>query len=199
MENTNWHNEFYECTDLFYRKDIIEAQTKTNNTKDTKERMKVFEKRYDFSNTPAIDHFISAWLTLRMYNNPSFLSANIKKAKDEIKELSKKLCVIDNEVNDYLKDEWRNFARLYIHTCMNSRTYSARLLFFFKLKEEELAKKIAEDIDYGTRAIPSIAELSEYYLPLREIFIEEYIKMVPNGKMHWEKYKETINTKKNSS
>ncbi len=193
--NDKWLKEYYSSKDLFTRKELIEEAIKDNPSEELKEMYKLFEHRYNFSEKNTVDNFVAAWLTMRMYTNSSFFSANINKAEQEIYEESKRLCVLEHEINDILIKEWHNFGAFYIYTCLNSRTYGSRFLTYFRLKEEELALKIAEDIDYGTRAIPSIANLKEEYKILREIMIEEYKKEINNGEIYWQKYESTINEK----
>lgn len=194
--NNKWLKEYYASKDLFDRKEMLEKESKENHSEEIKKISEMFNKRFDFSNKNVIDNFVAAWMTMRMYANSSFFSANIKKAEEEITRESKRLCVLDNEIDEYLIKEWHNFASFYLHTCLNSRTYGARFLTYFRLKEDELALKIAEDIDYGTRAIPAIANLRDKYEKLREIMIEEYKKEIPDGEKHWKNYLATIEKEK---
>ena len=188
----DWPKAYYQTLDLFLRKDYLNQVMEDHKNSEDEERLRLYSFRYDLSGEIAVDRFVAAWTRMHMFVHPSYLQSNLKNAPSVILEESKKLGILDYPIDDYLKEEWRHFARTYIKTCHEGNTYKGRFLSFFKLSNEQLCLKIAEDIDYGTRAIPNIASLSENYAILREIMIEEYKKMIEDGEKFWNQYQASL-------
>ena len=153
------------------------------------ERKRLFDFRYDFKKEPPVDRFVQAWTGMRLYENTVFLMNNLKTAKTELRAFTNQLGITGSARDPYLFAEWDNFARFYITSCLTGKTYNSKFLTFFKMNADELAMKIAEDIDYGTRVIPNIAELdAALFADLKEILLAVYFELVPNGRSQWKRY-----------
>lgn len=185
----NWPAAYYELQSIEDRRKMLNQRlAEPDYPKEELERRRLFHMRYKSWEGRSIDTFMDAWMTIRLYQNPSFLFRNEKKFPKEMKEQAEKLGLIHYPKDEYLRAEWKHFTRLYIKTCLTGSTYKSKILVFFPLSPEKLALKIAEDIDLGTSVVPRIADLEEAFKPLREIFLESYREMVDQGDKYWKEY-----------
>jgi hypothetical protein len=74
--------------------------------------------------------------------------------------------------------EWADFVRLYIQTCINSKTYRSTLFGALPLKDATVAQKIAEDILLITHDFPARYNRTETFLPLYEVCRTVYCQEV---------------------
>ena len=110
---------------------------------------------------------------------------NRKKRARDIRQYFTTLCVLDEEVDEVLLEEWRQFARFWIESCAGDRSYDSTAFGLFRLGDERLGKKIAAEIHEVTSTIPARFGLAEELRAFRRVMKETYIAMVDHGDRYW--------------
>ena len=81
--------------------------------------------------------------------------------------------------------EWKAFASFWIETCVEDKSYSSTVFGLLRMKDESLAKKMAQDIADALYFIPRSLELLEVAEPLRKVLVDCYCKSIFQGEKYW--------------
>lgn len=155
-------------------------------------RKKLLEKRYfSLNKNGNADAFMHAWMMIKASAATGVSFFTKKKLERELLSYMDELCLYHYEPEapeekKILLDEWNDFARQFIASCVGSRTYCSTLFGFVPVKDAVVAKKLAEEIELVTGRYPAQLGHAEAFLPLREIFIHNYCQMIENGQSYWE-------------
>lgn len=188
----NWPAHYYEIKNTIQRKAFLKKAIDQNlDPVHDQYRMKLLSSRFFKENKKGTaDSFMLAWIMIKASAAASdpFL---IKKQQQELKKYLKNLYLYDfvpeNEAEQQvLLEEWNDFARCYLSSCVGSKSYCSTLFNIVPLKDDMIAKKIADEIDLVTRLYPAKFNLEDFFIPLRQIFISTYCEMIENGESYWE-------------
>lgn len=129
-----------------------------------------------------------AWMMLKAdcENTPFFR----EKKQQEFQKYLRDLCLLDYEPESeaeqqILSEEWADFARCYLSYCAQSRTYCSTFFGIVPIRDEAVARKMAEEIDLITKKYPTDLGFPEALLPLRRIFLSVYCQMVEDGETYF--------------
>lgn len=131
--------------------------------------------------------YIAAWMNILIDGRAAVGFWNRKRIEAKLKSSYRELGIDEkNEPASTAQlEEWRSFAQLWIETCVRDRTYSSTAFGMFHLRDESLAKKIAEELDEVSRGIPMRIGISDSCLQLRSVLIEEYCRLLPIGSSYF--------------
>ena len=187
-----WPDIFYQSDRPLTRKEMIDEEIRANGRAEDEERRKVLLMRFEFHRYGWNDYFLQAWMGLRQYAYSSGRHSDPGKLYDDLMNYTDALCVRERPVSEALKKEWENFARVLIDSCITSKNYTSGPFGIGQLSEDRIARKIAQEIDFCTRILPSAADMEEDFLPLRECMIRAYTETLRNGEIHWMKYEDSL-------
>lgn len=188
----DWPSHYYETEDPAKREECLKTILAQEHTEADERLYELFQKRFDMSNEYPVDRFIRAWLFLQMYGRETPLFTSRKKIRKMLTEQADELCVTEGTPDAMLEEEWRDFARKYIGTCISSRNYRSFALGLIPMKDKTLAMKIAKEIDTTTTVIAEKAGLAEAFKPLRAVMIRTYIDSIQGGDEYWNAYTQTL-------
>ena len=93
----------------------------------------------------------------------------------------KRLCVLDETLDDILKTEWRQFANTLIRTYLDSPSYRSMFFGIGSWSQETTARRFAGEIVTVTKNVPQRTGFELKMTPLRDIIKEQFILLVPDG------------------
>ena len=73
-----------------------------------------------------------------------------------------------------LRLEWKAFAKFWMETCIKDKSYSSTVFGLVRMKDETLAKKLAQEIGDVCVFIPRALGLEERAVPLRNAVVKAY-------------------------
>ena len=85
-----------------------------------------------------------------------------------------------------LRLEWKAFAKFWMETCIKDKSYSSTVFGFVRMKDESLAKKLAQEIGDVCVFIPRTLGLEERAVPLRNAVVKAYEEMIYQGRRYWD-------------
>lgn len=188
----NWPAHYYKIKDIIKRKEFLEkAITQNLDSEHDCYRMKLLNRRFFKENKKGTtDSFMLAWIMIKASasSGDAFI---IKKKKRELENDLKNLCLCDftpeNEAEQQvLEEEWSDFARCYLSSCVESKNYCSTLFNMIPLKDDAVAKKIVAEINLVTLSYPSKFGLENFMAPLRQIMIHTFCQMIENGASYWD-------------
>lgn len=184
----NWPAHYYDITDIDTREKLLLEMVEAKGDVDDQRRLDILRKRYPATsqkNAPRKDAFVAAWMNLLIDGRLGMNFLNRKKRERDIRQYFTSLCILSDTVDEVLLEEWRQFARLWIETCVGDRTYDSTAFGLFHLSDERLGKKIASEIHEVTGIIPARFGLREELRTFRSVMKETYIAMVDDGARYW--------------
>lgn len=186
----DWPAHYYEIKDIDEREKLLTEMIDANaGDPGDRRRLEILRKRYPANERTGgkrKDNFVAAWMELLIDGRLGTNFLNRKKRERDIRKHFTTLCVLDEEADSLLLEEWRQFAKLWIETCAGDRTYDSTAFGLFRLGDERLGKKIASEINEVTGLIPARFGLREELSIFRRIMKETYISMVDQGEHYWE-------------
>ena len=85
-----------------------------------------------------------------------------------------------------LRLEWKTFAKFWMETCIKDKSYSSTVFGLVRMKDETLAKKLAQEIADVCVFIPRALGLEERAVPLRNAVVKAYEEMIYQGRSYWD-------------
>lgn len=186
----DWPTHYYEIESAIQKREyLVKAMEQNLDPEHDAYRRKLLEKRFFSKNKKGTsDSFMLAWIMIKTDCENTPLSP--KKKKQEFTKYLKELCLIDYEPENeaeqqVLLEEWTDFARRYLSSCTGSRTYCSTFFGIVPIRDEAVARKIAEEINLITKEYPAKLGFPNALLPLREIFISAYCQMIEGGETYF--------------
>ena len=167
------------------------------------------------NDNPCLDKYMYAWMSILISGRTGIYFWNKKSKQKEIRELldifefpeekslpenkMKKKDAADRSTeadkheesaNKMLQNacklaEWRAFASFWIETCVEDKSYSSTVFGLLRMKDESLAKKMAQDIADALFFIPKSLGLLEVAEPIRKTFVDCYCNSIFQGEKYW--------------
>lgn len=184
----NWPAHYYDIPDIDTREKLLLEMVEEYGDADDQRRLAILRKRYPVvaqKNAPRKDAFVAAWMNLLIDGRLGTNFLNRKKRERDIRQYFTALGILNDTPDAILLEEWRQFARLWIETCVGDRTYDSTAFGLFHLSDERLGKKIASEIHEVTGLIPARFGLREEVRCFREVMKDTYISMVDEGARYW--------------
>lgn len=129
-----------------------------------------------------IDNFFRSWVMANIQANNDSAIILKKRASKEYTKYAQGFYLTDYqtasvEEKQMLEDEWKKFAKEFIHIYKTDRNYSSSIFGFGSLSDEEVNSKIKLEIENVTHRYPRFIGLEELYNPLYKIMKEEANKL----------------------
>ena len=187
----NWPERYYEIPTAAQRMEILDAAQKQGLTTDIDYYRKTLcEKRFFSKNAKGtVDSFLNAWMMIKASSTAGVSFLQKKKLRRELETYMDALCLIHyepacEEALTARTEEWHDFARYFIHSCTDSKTYCSTLFGFVPIKDSVIAEKIASEIMQVTVDYPAKFGLDSEFAPLMQAMCEVYCQMIENGKTY---------------
>lgn len=197
----NWPLHYYEIPDIDKREDILKKiiaalreELSSSGSEHIREelsknerRLEILLKRYPEKkrNDIRLDCFIAAWMNMLITGRLGINFLNKGRIKKEVTGYLKALCVLDFPQDDLLIDEWEDFAKFWIKSCAEDKTYDSTIFGLIRLSDKNLALKIASDILDISYFIPLKFGYAEDCKAFRDVLKRTYIGMIDNGEKYW--------------
>lgn len=189
----NWPMYFYELTAPTKRKEVLlKAIDLQLNPRLDGLRLTILEKRYCFKNNKedSIDSFLHAWMMIKASSAAGVIKFQVPYKQKKLKLLMEELGILNYLVlpvmeQELLIQEWVSFAKFYITSCSQDRTYCSTLFRIIPIKDETVAEKLADEIDQVTRRYPKLLHLEDFFLPFRKTVSTVFCQMIENGEKYW--------------
>ena len=160
----DWPTHYYDIKDIDTREKILTEMLEANaGDRNDRRRLELLRKRYPSNERTGAkrkDTFVAAWMGLLIDGRLGTNFLNRKKRARDIRQYFTTLCVLNEEVDEVLLEEWHQF-------------------------DERLGKKIAAEIHEVTSTIPARFGLAEELRAFRRVMKETYIAMVDHGDRYW--------------
>lgn len=179
----NWPEHYYEIDDVLLRKKLLEEHA---GQEESRRLLELWQFRFSEKNGKASDHFMEAWLMLKIASQSKVSFLNRKGKEKEIRKYAEMLGLYN--ISDEMKREWRDFARTLLISCADTRAYRTALFGMIDLGDRVTAMRIAEEIDTVTGIYPDSLACRELFQPLREVMIQTYRDILNDGNALWDEY-----------
>ena len=187
----DWPAAYYKEEDAYDRKDMLSfAEENHIEDEELAIRRLIWEKRYEEKkdgNFP-IDRCVRGLVIGKTLKNSSsnFFGFGAKRNQKLLQDVMKDLLLdqyqdADEATKDVLRQEWKQLAALYFKLCVEDKNFSTGILSMFKLSDEELLNKVADEVALICYEIPMIMNAEKEFEPLKEIFTESYVDTFRNG------------------
>lgn len=189
MAEKLWVEQYINELDKDDRLGILEKAIEEEGlTGENALRKQFLELRYEKNAKSGldIDHFIRGWMGLAYLRNEKsngvFARKRIEKEKERIRQdFRTDLEQANGEIGtEVIYGEFYNVAKLYMHLCMEDRTYGAVLLGLGRMKPSKLLMKIALDFFLVGYELPEALgmeeELQTFRRAITDAFCDEHRK-----------------------
>lgn len=199
----DWPAHYYEISDINLREAcLLELLTQTPDSREDQIRLFLLRRRFGSSpvperirrgmplviNRPRPDLFLRAWLMLKASCHRGSSLFGKERARTELLENLSALCIPAVSPGPYadsahyfplLRAEWKNFAGVFLRTCLRDSAYRSPILGIFSLSDAQLAARIANEIDLVTQDIPASFGLAKDCISLREVMLRAHAEHFP--------------------
>lgn len=134
------------------------------------------ERRYKVTSSKnTIDTFMQAWTLILASNAAGVNWLNKKKLQKELDQYAQDLFLTDYETadkeqQDFIEAEWQDFAQSFIAGCTGNKAYCSTLFGLVPIKDQNVAVKIAEEIENVLLKYPALFQMQDTFLPLYKVF-----------------------------
>ena len=104
-----------------------------------------------------------------------------KKYERDVRKEFSRLGITGDAPDALLKDEWRNFADTMIRMYLSSPSYRSAVFGMGAVNDRNTALRLASEIEAVTKTVPELASLGELVTPFRNIVLERFTALVPDG------------------
>lgn len=184
----DWPSHYYDIPTGSKRRDALAfAKQQGLSTPADVYRKKLCEKRFFSQNsTGTVDSFLHAWMMIKASSAAGSSFLQKKKLTRELETYMEALCLLHYEPESeeermVLTEEWCDFARYFISSCVGSKGYCSTLFGFVPIKDATVAEKIAAEIQLVTRDYPARFGYEEAFRPLHRILCDTYCSMIEGG------------------
>lgn len=181
----DWPARYYDIpTGTLRMKYLDRAQENGLAVESDHYRKKLCQKRFFTQNSSGnVDGFLHAWTMIKASSSAGVSFFQKKRLIRELESYLKDFCLLDytpeNEMEaDVLAEEWSDFARYFISSCVGSKGYCSTLFGFVPIKDSTVAEKIAAEIDVVTKEYPAKLGYEDAFVPLRNIIKDTYQEMI---------------------
>lgn len=180
-----WPCHYYEIDDVLLRRELL---LKYPEDEKSRELLTLWNRRFTVNGKRAADHFMEAWLMLKVAAQTPVSFFNRRGKEKEICRYAEVLCLRD--ASEGMKREWRDFARTMLISCADTKAYRTALFGMLDLGDRVTAMRIAEDIDRISGSYPAQLGCEELFRPFREVLIRAYQDILNDGESLWQEYTE---------
>lgn len=184
----DWPSHYYDIPTGARRMEALaSAEQQGLSTPADAYRRKLCEKRFFSQNsTGTVDSFLHAWMMIKASSAAGSSFLQKRRLTRELETYMEALCLLNyvpenEEERMVLTEEWYDFARYFISSCVGSKGYCSTLFGFVPIKDATVAEKIAAEIGLVTRDYPARFGYEEAFRPLNRILCDTYCSMIEGG------------------
>ncbi len=181
----NWPARYYDIPSGSLRLEYIEkAKEQGLATVADTYREKLCKKRFFTNdNKGTTDGFLRAWMMIKASSAAGISFFQKKSKKRELESYMEDLCLLhytpeNSKEAAILTEEWQDFARYFLSSCVGSKGYCSTLFGIVRIKDEQVAEKISAEISLVTKEYPALLGLEDAFAPLRTIMEETYQELI---------------------
>ncbi len=183
----DWPKHYYEIKDISLREKALKTMIEKNGNLDDQIRLEILQKRFQKENHYA-DLFMLGWLNCKTLTTEKIHFLNRNRIQKELQKNLSYLCILNQERNSFLHEEWKTFSKEWILSCIGSHSYKQIAVGIGHVSDKNVAMRIANDIECITKKLPAQFQLEESCKEFREIMIQTYQEMLENGEEYWKLY-----------
>ena len=180
----NWPSHYYDIPTASLRKELLQEAINQNlDPEHDPYRMELLNRRFFSKGKKETgDAFMLAWIMIKSAASAGG-TLKVKKLQRELEGYLETLCLRNYTPKSpaqqqVLEEEWEDLAKRYILSCTKSKNYCSTFFSIVPLKDDAVAKKLADEINLVTQVYPARFGLEEAFFPLRIIFISAYNLLV---------------------
>lgn len=167
---------YYEIQDPAQRRKYLTDKLSENADSADEKRLDLLNRRFRRDRD---DLFMEAWLLIFMSQQDHLSRFNRKRKEKEFRAYANQLMITEHP-DEFLLDEWRDFANKWIQTCL-TKQYRSAAFGVITVSDNVLAGKIANEINAVTRDIPARFSCEKAFLPFRRVMTETYRKTIEDS------------------
>lgn len=185
-----WPKAYYEETNPMIRKEMLDRIEADAEVEDAALaiRRELWNLRYgaDSKQSGEIDYFVRGLVYLKSIFTQLDAFFGKKRCQKMLEEAKRDLAMARYESGDAvykeaLSKEWQSLARYYFSICVEDKNFSTGALGLFKLKDEEIRSKVAEEVLSTLVRVPMAMHQKEEFTVIAEIFIEAFSETFYQG------------------
>ncbi len=129
--------------------------------------------------------YVKAWMNILIDGRTSIHFLNRKRMEKKLKEYYADFQIWEKEDPNEMSEKWREFAKFWIETCIKDKNYSTTAFGMFPMKDDTLARKIADEINDVTLIIPDKIGIKDDLQDFRTVVTDTFISMIPEGRKYF--------------
>lgn len=189
----NWPLHYYEISDINQRQTLLQNHISQEKNDEDMMRLQILKFRYgDDIKEKRADRFMRGWINAKTLTTENIHFFNKKRIENELNSCLRDLAIIDFDRNTVLHQEWENFAKDFILSCISSHSYKQIAIGIGNVSDNNVAMRIAGDIDSITRKLPSSFGLEKECEELYQIMVQTFQFMLDQGEQYWQDYCNTL-------
>lgn len=189
----NWPLHYYEISDINQRQALLQNHISQEKNDEDMMRLQILKFRYgDDIKEKRADRFMRGWINAKTLTTENIHFFNKKRIENELNSCLRDLAIIDFDRNTVLHQEWENFAKNFILSCISSHSYKQIAIGIGNVSDKNVAMRIAGDIDSITRKLPSSFGLEKECEELYQIMVQTFQIMLDQGEQYWQDYCDTL-------
>jgi hypothetical protein len=182
---------YYQEMEPIKRKKLLKLIAEEEGSQEEKAiRQELFDVRYagrsQANRDMPADGFLGLWMMME-YNcsaGPGLFGMNIKKARKEVGRGLEKLKIREyyekgGLYRELLDRELQHMVRTYMNLCKTDRTYNSTLFGLMKMKEEQSAGKLKNDVNAIITRFPRDLQMEEELKPVIDAAKTVYEEFFP--------------------
>lgn len=184
----DWPSHYYDIPSGTKRMEFLDSAKKLGISSPADPyRIKLCKKRFFSQNkSGTVDSFMHAWMMIKASSAAGCSFLQKRRLTRELEKYMEDLCLLHYEPeNDeelmVLNEEWSDFARYFILSCIGNKNYCSTLFGLVPIKDATVAEKIAAEIQLVTRDYPSCFGYEEEFMPLNRILRDTYCNIIEGG------------------
>lgn len=184
---SNWPEMYYQSTDREERRTYLKERLESGEA-DEKDRLRLefWDLRYKQREKmpEGVDYFIRAWMELYFISRKPDSRWQKKQYKERLKEAKKdfgfELAASHGSLGEeILYQELCHGIAFYIGLCKTDSKYNSQLLGILKLKPDELAEKIGNELWKISTVVPQVLNEEENFTVLKRACRDTFWKIFP--------------------
>ena len=175
---SEWPESYYALPAKDRFRALEEQLKQYPDSADDLRRKELFLKRYGKTFD---DGFMLGWMMLKVADSEGASAGNKPRFRHEVETELKRLCILDETLDDILKAEWKQFSDTLIRTYLDSPSYRSMFFGIGSWSQETTARRFAAEIVTVTKTVPQRAGFEAEMVPFRNILNEQFNALVPDG------------------
>ena len=178
----DWPAHYYEISSAAQREACLKAVLEKNpDSKADQRRLELLYRRFGKYPDETKDKFFHAWALIKATGRETVNIFNRRLIEKEMFGYMNELFLASFDRDEIVEDEWYDFANRFLELSGNSPAYRALLFGLKKVSDQDMAFRLANDIEFITRKVPRQFQCDREFADFAEVMEAVYVNKIKDG------------------